>query len=136
MKKILTLSFIPVNNNLALFLLRVMLGLSLFVKHGIEKLTNFSGMQQHFPDPIHVGPTFGLIFAMLTDGICSLLVIVGLGTRLASFLIVFNLLVVFVFLHHFSFMDGHAELIWAYIGGFLTILITGPGKFSIDNQLK
>ncbi len=136
MKKILTLSFIPLNNNFALFILRIMLGLSLFVKHGIEKLTNFSGMQQHFPNPLHVGVTFGLSFAMLADGICSLLVIIGLGTRLAAFIIVFNLLVVFIFLHHFSFMDGHAELVYAYIGGFLTVLVAGPGKYSIDNQWK
>ena len=134
MKRILTLSFLPISRDMALLLLRLVIGLSLFVKHGIEKLTGFSGMQQHFPDPLHVGVTFGLTYATLTDGICSLLVILGLASRLSAFLIVFNLLVVFIFLHHFSFMDGHAELVWAYTGGFLAILISGPGKYSLDNR--
>jgi len=135
MKKILNLSFIPINNDLGLLALRIMIGLSLFTKHGIEKLTNFSGMQQHFPDPIHVGPTIGLSFALLSDGICSILVIIGFGTRIASFLIFFNLLVVFLFLHHFSFMDGHAELVYAYMAGFLALVIAGPGKYSLDKKI-
>ena len=135
MKKLLQLQFIPVRYDIALLILRIWLGLGLFVKHGMEKLFHFSQMQAHFPDPLHIGATFGLIFALLSDGICSLLVLLGFATRLAALIIVINLLVVFTFIHHFSFREDHAELVYVLLGGFLTILIAGGGKYSLDNRL-
>ena len=96
MKKLITLNFLPVNIDLALLLLRILVSFSLFYKQGIEKLTGFSNMQTHFPDPLHIGVTPGLIFALITDGICSLLIIFGIATRLAALLIVINLTVIFM----------------------------------------
>lgn len=133
MKKILQLNFLPVNPDLALLLLRVWLGLSLFVQHGIEKFTNFSNMQTHFPNPLHIGSTAGLIFALLSDGICSLLVMLGIATRLSAAIIVVNLLVVFIFLHGFSFSQEHAQLVYVYLGGYLCILLSGGGSYALES---
>ena len=135
MKKLFTLSFLPVNIDLALLLLRTLVSFSLFYKHGIEKLTGFSNMQTHFPDPLHIGVTPGLMFALLTDGVCSLLIIVGLASRLAALLIIFNVSVVFFFLHGGSIVDAHAEMGYVYLAAFLCILLAGAGKYSIDNKL-
>ena len=135
MKKILNLSFIPANVDLALLILRLWAGISLFGKHGIEKFTNFSQMQQHFPNPLHVGVTVSLIFALISDGICSLLVMLGIATRLAALFIVINLLVVFITMHHFSFGQDHAELVYVYLGCYLTIMFAGAGKYSVDSRL-
>lgn len=134
MNKLTKLDFIPVNSDIAWLLLRVWLGLSLFIMHGIEKIAGFSTMQGHFPDPIHIGRTPGLIFALLSDSICSLLVILGLFTRIASGIIVLNLLVVFIFLHGFSFDKEHAQLVYVYLGGYLAIFISGGGKYSIGKK--
>jgi putative oxidoreductase len=110
--------------------------LSLFLKHGLEKLTGYSRMVQHFPDPIHVGAHAGLAFALLSDGICSVLVTIGLATRPASAIIVFNLLVAFFFVHHAAYLtDGHVELVVVYIIVFAALLFTGPGRFSVDRYL-
>ena len=135
MKKLLMLNFLPVNRDLTMLLLRILVGFSLFYKHGIEKLTGFSNMQTHFPDPFHIGVTPGLMFALLTDGVCSLLIIVGLASRLAALLIIFNLSVVFFFLHGGSIVDAHAEMGYVYLAAFLCILLAGAGKYSIDNKL-
>jgi putative oxidoreductase len=135
MKRLINLSFIPLNNDAALLILRVLLGLGLFAKHGIEKFTNFGQMKDHFPDPLHIGSTLGLIWALLADGICSILVILGAGTRLAALVIVINLFIVFAFMHKFSFAGGHAEMVYVYLGGFITVLLAGAGKYSIDNKL-
>lgn len=136
MKKIFQFSFIPVNYDLAVLILRLCVGFALFAKHGIEKFTNFSQMQQHFPDPLNVGPAFSLSFALIADGICSLLIIIGFATRLAAFIIVVNLLVVFITMHQFSFAKEHAELVYLFLGSILTIFIAGPGKYSVDQKLK
>src|ERR1700733_10080069 len=110
--------------------------LSLFLKHGLEKLTGYSRMVQHFPDPIHVGAHAGLAFALLSDGICSVLVTIGLATRPASAIIVFNLLVAFFFVHHAAYLtDGHVELVVVYIIVFAALLFTRPGRFSVDRLL-
>ena len=135
MKKLLTLNYLPDNRDLALLLLQILVGFSLFYKHGIEKLTGFSNMQKHFPDPLHIGVTTGLMFALLTDGICSLLIIFVFATSLASSLIIFNLSVVFFFLHGASSVDAHAEMGYVYLASFLCILLAGAGKYSIDNKL-
>lgn len=110
--------------------------LSLFLKHGLEKLTGYSRMVQHFPDPLHVGAHFGLAFALLSDGICSVLVTIGLATRPASAVILCNLLVAFFFVHHAAyFTDGHVELVAVYIIVFAALLFAGPGRFSVDRYI-
>jgi putative oxidoreductase len=115
-----------------LLVLRVFAGLSLFLKHGLEKLTGYSTMVQHFPDPIHIGAHAGLAFALLSDGICSVLVILGLVTRPAAAVVLINLLTAFFFVHHAALLtNAHVELVWVYTGAFAA----GPGRFSIDARL-
>lgn len=123
--------------DLGLLVLRVGVSLSLFLKHGWEKLTGYSTMVQHFPDPIHIGPHAGLAYALLTDGICTVLIAAGLFTRPASALLIINLLTAFFLVHHAAFFtDGHVELVAVYIVVFASILILGPGRFSVDAGMK
>ena len=136
MKKLINLNFIPVNTDVALLVLRVWLGIGLFVKHGIEKFANFDQMQQHFPDPVGIGPTAGLVFALIADGICSILIIFGLFTRLAALFAAINVFVAFTFLFKFSLSKPPGEMAYVYLGGLIVILRAGPGKYSIDQKLK
>lgn len=113
-----------------LLILRVILGVSLFYHHGLEKFTHFSRMAGHFPHPVHfgshsVGSHASLIFALASDGICSLLVALGLATRPAALIVVINLTVVYFFV-------DPRELVLIYLAGFLTLLFTGAGRFSLD----
>jgi len=128
-------SNIPLGINIALLILRVWAGAGLFVKHGLEKVIHFQDMMSHFPDPIHIGPKVSFICALLSDALCSVLVAAGFLTRLASAIIVINLLVVFGCMHHFSFMEVNAELVFVYLGVFLALVFSGGGRFSVDAQL-
>ena len=136
MKKIIQLSFIPVNTDVALLVLRVWLGIGIFLNHGIEKFVNFSQMQQHFPDPVGIGSTASLLFALIADGICSILIIFGLFTRLAALYAAINLFAAFAFLFKFSLSKPPAEIAFVYLGGCIAILLAGAGKYSIDQKLK
>ena len=98
-----------------LLVLRVVLGATLFFKHGLEKITHFSQMSSHFPNPVHVGSHASLIFALLSDAICSLLVVFGLGTRFAAFMIVVNMSVALYFVHHLALRQEHGEMMLVYI---------------------
>jgi putative oxidoreductase len=135
MKKLFQLSFIPSSYDFGLLVLRVWLGISLFSLHGIEKLFGFADMLAKAPDPIHIGPLPGLIFATLSDGICSILVLLGLFTRLSALIIVINLFVVFAFMRGFSFV-GTGQVVYIYLGAYLAIFAAGAGRYSIDNYMK
>jgi putative oxidoreductase len=128
---------IPESIDWGLLILRLGAGACLFIKHGIEKLTGYSRMVQHFPDPIHLGPHVSLAFALITDGICSLLVVFGLFTRIASSLILFTLVTAFFFVHHAAFLsDQHVELVALYIVVYASLAVSGAGRFSLDEKIR
>jgi len=118
-----------------LLVLRLIVPTALFLKHGVEKLTGFHTMMPHFLDPLHIGHVPSFLFAMIADGICMPLLVLGLFTRPAALWSLINLTVAWVFVHHFQFFGrgaDHGELIVAYIAVMLTLLIGGPGRYSID----
>jgi putative oxidoreductase len=135
MKKFLQLGFLGRSPDLALLVLRVGLGVALFLAHGLEKIVHFSSMAGHFPDPVHIGPVPSLMFALLSDAICSLLALFGVAARLAALIIAINTGVAFALVHHFHFTGpGAGEMPWIYMTGYLAIFLAGPGRFSIDGK--
>lgn len=104
--------------------------------HGWGKLmTVFGG---NFPtgfDPIGIGPELSMILAAFAEGICSLLIIAGFWTRLASLFLIINMSVA-IFFVHFPGGDwfGDMELPLLYLVSFIVIFLLGPGKFSIDDS--
>jgi putative oxidoreductase len=123
--------------DLGLLLLRLWMGVLLFAQHGLGKVTHFSQMSGHFPNPIHIGPVPSLLFAILSDAICSLLVALGVATRYAALIVVINLGTAFTLVHHMKLSPGagNGELPLLFLGGFLTLVITGGGRYSIDAML-
>jgi putative oxidoreductase len=122
-------------SDIGLLLLRVFLGVNLFVRHGLEKITHFSQMAGHFPNPIHIGSHWSLVIALISDGICSLLVLLGLGTRGAAAFVAISISVAFCLVHHFPISNGRGEMMLLYIGGFLALVFLGGGRFSLDGKL-
>ncbi len=128
----------PSRPDCGLLALRLFAALPLFLKHGTEKLFRFSHMAGHFPDPLHIGVVPSLIFAMLSDGICSVLLILGLATRWAALVIFINVGVALAFVHHFSVFGpqgDHGELMLLYLGAMAALFFSGGGKYSLDAVL-
>ena len=123
--------------DLGLLALRLIVPTSLFLRHGLEKLTGFTTMAPHFPTPVHIGHLPSFLFAMIADGICMPLLILGLFTRWAALWSFINLFVAWDFIHHFQFFGrgaDHGELIVLYLGVMLTLVLTGPGSYSLDSR--
>jgi len=136
-RRLLGVTLVPRASDAGLLLLRVSVSASLFLKHGWEKPTTFSQMAAHFPDPLHIGPVPSLIFALVSDAICSLLVAAGLLTRFAALWICVNLTVAWSLVHHFAYfgrspLAGHGEVIVLYLAAYLALAVAGPGKYSLD----
>ena len=138
-KRVLLLNQFPVYPNLGRFALRLLVFLPLFLKHGTLKILNFSQMGHDFPDPLHIGSVATLAIATLSDGVCSLLIMLGLATRWAALFSLCNLLVAFMFVHHFDLMswkDMGGQIIFMFMGGCVTLICLGPGKFSMDALIE
>jgi putative oxidoreductase len=126
-----------------LLLLRVWTFLSLFAKHGFEKLSNQDNMAFTFrDDPIHIGKFASFLCAAFADGICTLLIALGLGTRWAAMALFINLFVAWSLVTHFDYFEhtiaslgNHGEVIVLYMGACLAVAIAGPGRFSLDWKL-
>jgi len=135
----LKLSSIPLNNDLGLLLLRVLVCLNLFIKHGWEKLFDFNGVVALVPDILHIGVPLTIALALIGDSICSVLIMLGLATRWAcmySFAVIF---VAMIWKNHFLYLGhngDHVELMLLYLSALLAIFIMGPGRYSLDVRFK
>jgi putative oxidoreductase len=134
---ILQLHFLPASADAGLLVLRLWIGLSIFRLHGWSKLTGFSAMSHKFADPFGIGPGPSLALVVLAEFVCGFLVAVGLFSRLAALILVINLSVAFAYVHKGHLVGpGSGEMAFIYLAGFVTILIAGPGRFSLDASLS
>src|SRR5579872_914873 len=82
-----------------LLLSRILFGITLFHYHGMEKVTGYGTMVEHFRNPLGLGTHFTLAYALVADAICSLLIALGIFTRPAAVILFVNVLVALVFIH-------------------------------------
>jgi putative oxidoreductase len=134
--RLLQLDFLPRSADAGLLVLRLWLGLSLLLLHGWRKLTGFSEMSGKFPDPLGVGSPMSLAMAVFGEVICALLVALGLFTRGAAAVLAITMATAF-FLVHKGVLSGpnSGELAFVYLAGWITLFITGAGRFSLDAKL-
>jgi putative oxidoreductase len=144
-KRLLLLRQVPLMPDLGRLVLRLMIFLPLFLKHGREELFSFGPTLQHFQDPqrvldpLHIGVFPTLVIATVADGICSLLIILGFATRWAALFAFGNLLVVWTFVDHFITIRkglNPGEPVLLYVGGCLAVFFLGAGKFSLDALIE
>ena len=103
--------------------------------HGLAKLTSFSELSATFPDPIGLGSTLSLILIIGAEVGCSLFVIVGAFTRLATIPLVFSMLVV-IFVVHANDPFQMKELPFLYLGIYILLFFTGAGRISLDSIIS
>src|SRR4030043_272077 len=70
------------NNDLAIFMFRVIFGVMLMT-HGYHKLITFNEILPNFPDLIGIGSKLSLILVIFAEFFCALFVAIGLLTRLS-----------------------------------------------------
>ena len=132
--------FAPGNNsgavNLALLVLRLWIGFSMLLNHGVGKLKSFSDTAPNFPDPLGIGHTASLALAVFAEFFASLLVIFGLVTRWSAFVLAIDMGVAFISVHKGALSrEGSGELAFMYLMGYVTLLLAGSGSFSVDQAL-
>jgi len=125
--------------DLGLLLLRAVIGLYLAFGHGWGKIAGgpeqwagLGGTMEIFG--LGFAPTFWGFMAAFAEFACALLVVVGFLTRPAALLVVINMAVAAT-AHITGAIDGGPEMALLYGFVFLSLILIGPGKYSIDEQV-
>jgi putative oxidoreductase len=119
---------------LGLLLLRIGTTALIWAFHIRPKLAHFDDELASFPDPIGIGHAASFVLALLSEGACSLLVAVGLLARLASLPILFTMLMV-LYLATQGFAGADVQFALLYALPYAAIVLTGPGRWSLDHRL-
>ena len=139
------------STSIGLLLFRVAFG-AYMTAHGWGKLQMLlAGDFDGFGDPIGLGSRASLILVTVAEFACALLVLLGLWTRYAAAPIVFAMGVAAFVVHRSDpwTSGGGAELFFAgkskmwsskepallYLSTFLTLMLTGAGRYSLDTRL-
>ena len=93
----------------------------LMLTHGWAKLSSFSTLATTFPDPLGVSSIVSLILILFAEVGCSICIIFGFMTRLATLPLIFGMLMAIFIL---------------YLGIFVTLLWTGAGRYSLDEIIR
>lgn len=104
----------------------------LMLTHGIPKLLTLFGSEEiQFADPFGLGEATTLVLAVFAEFLCSLLVLLGLGTRLAVIPLMVTMLTA-IFIAHATDAFHIKELPIFYLLVYTVLLITGAGKYALD----
>ena len=135
MKKVLSVTPAAGAVDGALLIARIGIAL-LMLSHGLPKMVMlFSG------NPVQFIPVFGmsaevsLALTVFAEVFCSLLLLAGLGTRLAVVPLIITMLVA-AFVIHAADPFAKQEPSLQYLLVYLVLLLAGSGKFSADYLLQ
>jgi len=129
-------SFLSANaiaSDFGLLILRLISGGALLT-HGYPKFQKVINGDMQFGDPLGLGQATSLYLSAFAEFVCAILIVLGLLTRLASIPLIINMAVAFTIVHGADDF-GTKELSLLYLGMFLTLFFTGPGKYSVDRGI-
>ncbi len=127
--------------SIGLALLRVASGLMMLLGHGLPKLHNFAKLkgEWHVPDffPFYfMSPQLSLVATLCAEVLAAGLLVLGLMTRPAAFLLCFTMVVAAFEVNAaadlFTLPPSGKELALLYLFPGLVLLLSGAGGWSLD----
>lgn len=121
--------------SIALLALRVVTGAEMVINHGMKKLTGFDNIVAGgFADPFNIGTKASLSLALFAELVCAAFLVLGLFTRLSTIPLIITMLTA-IFVAHGGEFFGDSEKPVLFLMIFFTLLLTGPGKYSLDAKI-
>lgn len=120
--------------HIGLLVFRIGLG-GMMLAHGYPKLLMlFNGGASGWVDPIGIGSTLSLSLCVFAEFVCSIAVMLGFLTRPAALVLAINFCVI-AFTQREGTSAEMTELVLVYLLSFVVLMLTGPGKLSLDRLL-
>jgi putative oxidoreductase len=132
MKKLLSTNYSAGAFNTAMLLLRLVAGV-LMLQHGYGKLTNFDATAHDMINFLGIGQNASTVLVIFSEFFCSALLIIGLLTRFACIPLIITMVVAMWKVHHNDYL--HEDAVSLYIAAYVTLLLVGAGKISVDSMI-
>ncbi|MFN1218945.1 DoxX family protein [Chryseobacterium kwangjuense] len=121
--------------DIVLFAVRVFIGFAM-LSHGFPKLQMLlEGGKIEFYDFIGLGPLVTLVLTVIAEFACSILLILGLFTRISLGFLIFTM-VVAAFMVHGADPFEKKEMSLVYLSVYLLLMAVGAGKISVDHMIE
>ena len=122
--------------DLGLLIARVGFSGTLIWRHGVSKIPGLVADPVEFLDPLGLGPAVSLALAVFAECVCAFALALGIFSRFASLPLVINFGVIVFVMHEAQVPGGQGELALLFLVAFTTLLLTGPGRYSLDERLR
>lgn len=121
--------------DIILFVVRVFIGFAM-LSHGFPKLQMLlEGGKIEFFDFLGMGPTISLTLTVFAEFVCSILLILGLFTRVALGFLIFTMIIAGFIVHGADPFEKR-EMSLIYLSVYLLLMAFGPGKVSVDYMIE
>ena len=135
MKKLLSVSHQTKNVDIVLLVLRFTIA-ALMLTHGLPKMeTLLSNEPIQFASVFGLSPALSLGLTVFAEVFCSILIMVGFGTRLAAIPLIITMAVA-AFMIHGADPFGKKEMAILYLLVYVVLFIAGSGRYSLDSILN
>ncbi|SFN38765.1 putative oxidoreductase [Chryseobacterium oleae] len=124
-----------VPKDIILFVVRVFVGFAM-LSHGFPKLQMLlEGGKIEFYDFLGLGPLVTLVLTVIAEFACSILLILGLFTRISLGFLIFTM-VIAAFMVHGADPFEKREMSLIYLSVYLLLMAFGAGKVSVDHMIE
>lgn len=124
-----------VPKDIILVVVRVFVGFAM-LSHGFPKLQMLlEGGKIEFYNFIGLGPLVTLVLTVIAEFVCSILLILGLFTRISLSLLIFTMGIA-AFVVHGADPFEKKEMSLIYLSVYLLLMAFGAGKVSVDHLIE
>jgi putative oxidoreductase len=128
--------YLPMNLDAALLVLRLALA-AVLLYHGIPKLMNFGATVTAFEGMSIPAPTISAAFAVLSEVVGGVLILLGIAVDLAGALVIIDMLGAIATVHWangFDFTKGGWEHPFTVLAMALALALAGPGDIRVGGR--
>ena len=133
MKKIFSIKYSAGAVSTAALLLRLIFG-GLMLVHGYDKLITFDATAAQMPNFLGLGKTTTASLVIFAEFFCSIFLILGLFTRLATIPLIICMSYIIFILNKGKILEN-AEIAILFLAGYIAILLIGAGRASLDGLI-
>jgi len=125
----------PLLWDIIIFVVRLFVGFAM-ISHGFPKLQQLiEGGEIQFFDFLGLGTKVSLALTVFAEFVCSIFIILGLFTRIATGFLIFTMIIAAFVVHGSDGFDKR-ELSLLYLSVYLMIISFGAGRFSVDHMIE